>query len=56
MLHSCRSTWSFTTGLLTKKDDDDDPHKDEKIDGFDKTYLGYVNFSFLFVYGSAMLL
>jgi OPA family glycerol-3-phosphate transporter-like MFS transporter 3/OPA family glycerol-3-phosphate transporter-like MFS transporter 1/2 len=54
MVHSCRATWSFTTGILVNKDDD--KHNDEKIDDFDKAYLGYVNFSFLFVYGSAMLL
>lgn len=54
MVHSCRSTWSFATGILTKKDDPDHPH--ETIDDFDKTYLGYVNFAFLFVYGSSMLL
>lgn len=34
MLHSCRSTWSFTSGLLAKSDDHE--HDDEKIDDFDK--------------------
>ncbi|CAK68755.1 unnamed protein product (macronuclear) [Paramecium tetraurelia] len=53
MLHSCRSTWSFTSGILAKQDDHE--HDDEKIDDFDKKYLGYINFSFLFVYGSSML-
>ena len=54
MIHSCRSTWSFTSGILAKKDDHE--HDDEKIDDFDKKYLGYINFSFLFVLGSSMLL
>ncbi|CAD8098707.1 unnamed protein product [Paramecium primaurelia] len=53
MLHSCRSTWSYTTGILTSKED----HKydDQKIDDFDKNYLADVNFAFLFTYGSSML-
>ncbi|CAD8180439.1 unnamed protein product [Paramecium octaurelia] len=52
MLHSCRSTWSYTTGILTAKSD---KYDDEKIDDFDKSYLADVNFAFLFIYGSSML-
>lgn len=54
MIHSCRASWSFATGILIKKDDPE--HEHEKIDDFDKKYLGYVNFAFLFIYGSSMLL
>ncbi|CAK94298.1 unnamed protein product (macronuclear) [Paramecium tetraurelia] len=52
MLHSCRSTWSYTTGILTSTND---KYDDQKIDDFDKSYLADVNFAFLFTYGSSML-
>ncbi|CAD8105560.1 unnamed protein product [Paramecium sonneborni] len=55
MLHSCRSTWSFTSGILAKQDDDDHKYDDQRIDDFDKSYLADVNFAFLFTYGSSML-
>ncbi|CAD8110434.1 unnamed protein product [Paramecium sonneborni] len=55
MLHSCCSTWSFTSGILAKQDDDHHKYDDQKIDDFDKSYFADVNFAFLFTYGSSML-
>ncbi|KAM3137181.1 hypothetical protein pb186bvf_010727 [Paramecium bursaria] len=44
-VHSCRSTWSYVSSILKTEDTND----------VDSTFIGYTNFAFLFVYGSAML-
>lgn len=46
-IHCCRTTWSYVSGNIAKFHDQ---NPDSGI-GFDKAFLGWINFSFLFFYG-----
>ncbi|CAD8193679.1 unnamed protein product [Paramecium pentaurelia] len=47
MVHCCRSTWSYASGLIIEQN---------KLEGFTPQFLGYVNFTFLLSMGVSYFL